>query len=767
MKVFNKRMLFNLVVAGLSIVLMNGISASADELETVESTINEDIYPTQYIDVYSPSRFMLSTVTTTDLQNPDGLSLKELIIENLKQCNTQPIDISSFKIPLSDDWKISAILQEIKMEYPEMFHTDGGHSSLYSKSTFLIAKLSLTYTSDNITLEQYQAQLKEIDDKFAEVIDKIDSNMSDVEKALVVHDYICDNFAYDQGLTKHDLYSFVSTGEGVCQAYMYAYDYILEKLGIECHPVMSNVINHTWNMVKLDGKYYQVDVTWDDFSSAELYGWASHEYFLITDDAISNTNHGSKATDSSNSDGWYLFYDDISATDSTYDSYSFKNTVLPYALVNGELYNIDNKGMFYKYDVDSNTTTNISSVSSDDLWCTWGGNIVNAYTYKFSSLHAYKDVLVVNKLNSICVLDTNGNILDTPYVRQGNNNAIFGMTLRNGKAMAQIESNLNTERSDFGTNIIEAFNMDEWYTNHKDDYAVTTTEEVTTTPEETTTEEVTTTTEETTTTPEETTTVIERVPCVELQEPDFENLYGYVFPAFSNGLAQQWTPNGLSQSDTYPIIAQPVAITGNGDYTLTINIPEGCEASNIQFLAMDSTLNSYQQNYLQENIMDNISWDITSIVVDGVEIPYTPSEGSLVMGNDGSSYRKLIYNTWTNPNVTDIDANVANTSSIVINFTISGIKTAEETTTTTVTTPEVTTTTEPVTTTTTFEEKFDLNGDGILGADDLLSLKSTLSGIFSGDILYDDATQYDLNHDGKINVLDFLELKRQILGMKE
>jgi hypothetical protein len=99
--------------------------------------------------------------------------------------------------------------------------------------------------------------------------------------------------------------------------------------------------------------------------------------------------------------------------------------------------------------------------------------------------------------------------------------------------------------------------------------------------------------------------------------------------------------------------------------------------------------------------MDKMSWDITSIVVDGVEIPYTASENSLVKGNDGSCYRKLIYDNWTGKNVKDIDPNVNNTQSIVINFTISGIKTTEETTVTTTEETTVTTTTEETTTTTT------------------------------------------------------------------
>jgi hypothetical protein len=889
MKVFNKKkVLFNLIVAGLSVMLMQGISASADTDGIVTGEAEVEEFPTQSVavDIYTPKKLTLTTVGVSDLDmvSNEGKSLKELLVDSLTNCESV-VDVSSFSIPVADLWKITSILGEIKMEHPELFNMTGSYAYSYSERTMTFVQLQLGYNVSS--LAEYQAQLKVVDDKFAEVIDTITDDMSDLEKALIVHDYLCDNFAYDLTYSKHDMYSFVTTGDGVCQAYMYSYAYILGKLGIESYPVMNNEIKHTWNMVKLDGKYYQVDVTWDDFTP-DLYGWAGHDYFLLSDEDMSQTKHGSKSVDDSNTSGWFL-YEDISATDNTYNAYDFRDTSLPYVLVNGQLYNINHKdGTLYKYNVDTNTTTNITSITADDTWCVWGGSIINEYSDKYSSLHAYKDVLVFNKLNSICVMDTNGNILDIPYSRQSSDSAIFGITVRDGVVYAQIEQNLNTERDDFGTNIVPTFSIADWYETHKD--ALQTTTEATTTTAETTTttEETTTTTEVTTTTPEETTTTvettttteIERVPCVELEEPDFETLYGYVYPAFSNGIAKQWTPNGLSKDDTYPIIAQPVAITGNGDYTLTINIPEGYGSSVIEFLGMDSTLNSYQQNYLQQNILDEMTWDITSIVIDGVEVAYTPSENSLIMGNDGSSYRKLIYDNWTGKNVKDIDPEVANTKSIVINFTISGIKpTVEETTTPEVTTTpeETTTTTEPVTTTapaevtttevantvvntekidnvkvevskeidadtgkevsvatavlttqsedeslpediqikldgqvlssnffsydkdtgkitfntdaiaeafgedvdletifnsmevysvttSSVEDKFDLNGDGNVGADDLLSFKVVYNNIIRGKVSYDDVEQYDLNGDGTINILDMLEIKRQILG---
>ena len=45
---------------------------------------------------------------------------------------------------------------------------------------------------------------------------------------------------------------------------------IMNRLGIECGYVYGNGYNsltsgpHAWNYINIDGKYYMVDVTWDD-----------------------------------------------------------------------------------------------------------------------------------------------------------------------------------------------------------------------------------------------------------------------------------------------------------------------------------------------------------------------------------------------------------------------------------------------------------------------------------------------------------------------
>ena len=80
------------------------------------------------------------------------------------------------------------------------------------------------------------------------------------------------------------------SGVGVCQSYAFSYMYILNELGIEAHFVPSNSMNHAWNVVRINGKFYHVDCTYDD-PLADRFGLASHDYFLLSDNAITQKLH--------------------------------------------------------------------------------------------------------------------------------------------------------------------------------------------------------------------------------------------------------------------------------------------------------------------------------------------------------------------------------------------------------------------------------------------------------------------------------------------
>ena len=114
-------------------------------------------------------------------------------------------------------------------------------------------------------------------------------------KAVWLHDWLIDQMKYDSSLKWSSAESALTRGLGTCQSYESAYSSLLTKAGIENAETRDTADGHTWNAVKLDGDWYQVDATWDD-SDNNWYGFDQrHLYFGLTDElmAIAHPGHTS------------------------------------------------------------------------------------------------------------------------------------------------------------------------------------------------------------------------------------------------------------------------------------------------------------------------------------------------------------------------------------------------------------------------------------------------------------------------------------------
>lgn len=117
---------------------------------------------------------------------------------------------------------------------------------------------------------------------------------SEYEMALCLHDWLLEQLEYDNSLKWSSAESALTRGLGTCQAYESAYAKLLSAAGIENAETRDTYDGHTWNAVKLDGDWYQVDCTWDD-TSDNYYGDLDqrHLYFCLTDElmAIAHPGH--------------------------------------------------------------------------------------------------------------------------------------------------------------------------------------------------------------------------------------------------------------------------------------------------------------------------------------------------------------------------------------------------------------------------------------------------------------------------------------------
>ncbi len=119
-----------------------------------------------------------------------------------------------------------------------------------------------------------------------------DTDGSDYARALWLHDWTLDHLEYDHDLNWCSAESGLTRHQGTCESYQRIYPKLLDAAGIANGRITGN--GHTWNTVKIDGKWCQMDLTWDD-TSDNWYGDLDqrHLYFGLTDElmAIAHSDH--------------------------------------------------------------------------------------------------------------------------------------------------------------------------------------------------------------------------------------------------------------------------------------------------------------------------------------------------------------------------------------------------------------------------------------------------------------------------------------------
>ncbi|MBP3817289.1 MAG: hypothetical protein J6H31_03220 [Butyrivibrio sp.] len=102
----------------------------------------------------------------------------------------------------------------------------------------------------------------------------ITPDMTDYDKAVAAHDWLCTNCEGDSSSYEskdYMPYDFSADGPllygtSLCKGYAEAFRLFMNILQIENRIVQGYVRDgyHAWNEVKIDGKWYAVDVTFDD-----------------------------------------------------------------------------------------------------------------------------------------------------------------------------------------------------------------------------------------------------------------------------------------------------------------------------------------------------------------------------------------------------------------------------------------------------------------------------------------------------------------------
>lgn len=185
---------------------------------------------------------------------------------------------------------------------PDIFYIDANKlylsvetSKNIFKTTYNVyigpAENSTYYVEHFTSKEQINLAINKIEKIKDTIISRLTGNT--YRDILKIHDYLVESIEYDKNYSSigcYSIYGALIDKKCVCEGYAEALKYLLNAAQIPCEIIQGSAINsagktesHAWNCVKLDGKWYYIDATWDDpiiIGGGQVSKSIQYKYFL-------------------------------------------------------------------------------------------------------------------------------------------------------------------------------------------------------------------------------------------------------------------------------------------------------------------------------------------------------------------------------------------------------------------------------------------------------------------------------------------------------
>lgn len=234
--------------------------------------------------------------TSYSYDNLSSDKLRELYKKIDEYAEIAAVGYFTIGAPLNE-MQLSEAVEAYKNDHPEVFwlKSDFQYIDNYDSTSLF---LSYSVQPDNSDSNR----LKKAKEKFNKTVDKIvdgaPKNATDYELELYVNDYLVDNCVYDKEAAEseelegheNDAYGALVEKKAVCEGYSRAFQLLCNRLGVDCISISGSGDgeSHAWNNVRLDGEWYEVDVTWNDTDGDTEF--PIYDYFNLPSDEFSESH---------------------------------------------------------------------------------------------------------------------------------------------------------------------------------------------------------------------------------------------------------------------------------------------------------------------------------------------------------------------------------------------------------------------------------------------------------------------------------------------
>ena len=193
---------------------------------------------------------------------------------------------------------VGEALHKFLLDHPEVFYVDDKYA-ISTKSGITGTSVILNFTYQFSSIDELNSSVEELDKKLNEIIESAQlEEGKDFENEQKLHDILSNKITYYEYTDineipskYHSIYGTLTENIAVCDGISKTMQLLLNKAGIESILVSGklNSASHAWNVVKLEDKWYHLDVTSDNSVKTEN-KVVIHSYFNITAEEIKKTH---------------------------------------------------------------------------------------------------------------------------------------------------------------------------------------------------------------------------------------------------------------------------------------------------------------------------------------------------------------------------------------------------------------------------------------------------------------------------------------------
>lgn len=203
----------------------------------------------------------------------------------------------SFKQEIAED-ELDTLMYLLNYDCPELIHVSGDYVPEYIdyNETTKVSGVTFEYI---MTEDEYNSYMTQLTDFFDDLKNLLDGK-SELEKEKYVYDLLFNSCVYNEtDSLSGSVCGVLLEGKGRCESFSKSFLWCMQELDIECMALLGEPLwendaiysKHSWNIVKINGNYYHVDLTVDNIPTTDSGTNPAFYGFFNVDDKFISKSH--------------------------------------------------------------------------------------------------------------------------------------------------------------------------------------------------------------------------------------------------------------------------------------------------------------------------------------------------------------------------------------------------------------------------------------------------------------------------------------------